>query len=327
MKKTIISTVAMFTALNAYANEHIYNGNFNKPVEITTCNASNAAPHTRNPEGPFVAKFINSSSSSIEWGANYGVNNGPGLKFHLPKGGTRAEMFASEFMGYRNNYCDGTQNSFVDIDKGQSRWNAFSFKLDNQLTPRKPLIIHQLYSAPSNGPKIHFFLTVVGGINYVNFAYLANCRDNNWDSLINADGEKLCPKQTSDKVTVAFQKVPFTIGKWNHIRYNIRADWPSNSEYQEDAASGSLSAAVKQEGESWQMFWYRGVKSEGGKRPTFSTFTHDISPKLGGKVRPDGHVSHSMEFGLYGLRTLDTTLYIDEIYSNRYFSALPAIYK
>lgn len=327
MKKQIIATFAILATSNAYSNEFVYNGNFNKPVEITTCNAFNAAPHTRNPEGPFVLKYINSSSSSVEWGSNYGVNNGPGLKFHLPKGGSRAEIFASEFMGYKNSYCDGTQNSFVDIGKGQSRWNAFSFKLDSQLTQGKPLIIHQRYSAPSNGPKIHFYLSKVSGINYVNFAYLANCRDNNWDSLINADGDKLCPRQTSSKVTVAFDKVPFTIGKWNHIRYNIRADWPTNSQYQEEVASGSLSAAIKQEGENWQMFWYRGLNNKGGKRPTFSTFTHDISDHLGGKVRPDGKVSQSLEFGIYGLTGLDTTLYIDEIHSNRYFSALPAIYR
>jgi len=323
MKKTIFSTLLVFSAFSTHANEFVHNGNFNNPVEITTCNAFNAAPHTRNPEGPFVAKVWNSSSSFVKWGDNYGVNNGPGLKFHLPKGGSRVEVFASEFMGYKNSYCDGTQNSFVDLEKGQSRWNAFSFKLASELTPGKPLIIHQLYSAPSNGPKIHFYLTVVDGINYVNFAYLANCRDNNWDSLVNADGDKLCSAQTSEKVTVAFKRVPFTVGKWNHIRYNIRADWPNNSEYQNEVASGSLSAAIKQENESWQMFWY----TKGGKRPTFSTFTHDISAVLGGKVRPDGHVSHSLEFGIYGSASSDITLFIDEIHSNRYFSALPEIYK
>jgi hypothetical protein len=302
--------LSCFISLNAAAIDYITNGSFSTPDPLN---------------GTYTFSTDYHNNGTVTWGQNSGLNGGGGLIFDVQ--GKRSEILA----GYQ------AAHPYTDVEKGESRWNAFSFKLDSSSKISAPSIIHQMYNEPSGGAKIQFFINKDGDQHYINFAHLIECRHDNWNNLYNNYGEKLCDKKSLKK-QVGFQSIPFELDKWFHIRYEIQTDWPDSKQYHnpQDPAIGSLSAAGKPEGGEWKMFWYRGVgynakdeKEKGTvypKYPAMRTFTHDLDEGCP-ECKADGHRENIPKYGIYGSPSDKVKLFMDEIYSNNHFTALPLIYR
>ncbi|WDE09048.1 hypothetical protein SG34_030195 [Thalassomonas viridans] len=295
---------AMFCGLlvsaNAMAIEYFQNGNLEASLSGTyTVQDCNGTIKTSTAYG-FIGKgaeFVRDGNVSNTC-ANLGWNN-------------RVELYAYPL---------------PDITQGTSRWSAFSFRVtdDEALGNKGSTTIQQWWSSRGIGPKIQFYVGKNNGVLSLNLLHTIRCTYPQASQFINSEGEYLCdPAKTefNSKTGEEFRKVrfesyPISKNQWYHVRMGIAADAPQANDL---VANGDIRAAVRPAGGTWKAFSYFGAN---GRQNYFKTFTHEVSEDL------TTWYGNHFKFGWYGSAAAGTkgVIQFDELYSNSYYSALPAQY-
>lgn len=308
--------VSAFLSPQVLAVEYFINGNFN--AELST------------------SYTIQDCNGTIARGSNFGLN-GNGVQF------TRDGNVVVETCQWKNR-VELYAKDLVDVPQGSSRWTAFSFKLVNtDAIGTKGAVIQQWYSKSGDRAKSLFYINKNGTDITISLQQNIRCNypDSVAQSFVNVEGEYLCDpdkiryvkdedgNDTTVKETfrrIQFVPYPIVVGKWYHVRVGMYADAPEKytdidgNEIIDTVADGTLQADIRPEDGVWKAFSYNGPA---GKQNYLKTFTHEVSEDM------ELVSKNQFKFGWYGDAAAATlgVIQFDEIYSNSYFSALPALYR